>query len=94
MSCKHCNGKGVIQGGAVLTICPDCVDAKKLLHAIKVGIQESKRRGDKPALKNLLAVKSFLPKYPVMACMEAEARKMPKTFINLLHKSFGVRQLK
>lgn len=92
--CNYCGGQGVIKnkGTATITFCPHCVDARKIMHAIKAAIKQAKDVGDKSAASNLSAVSKFLPKYSVMAVMEAEARGLPDSFINVLRQTFGVKQ--
>jgi len=93
--CKYCGGKGVLEdkSRATITFCPHCVDARKIMQAISAAIKQAKSIGDKSTATGLTAINKFLPKYSVMAVMEAEARGFPKSFINILSHAFGVKRL-
>jgi glutaredoxin len=91
--CNYCGGKGIIKSGGkttTITFCPHCIDAKKLLSAIKAAIQEARKSKNRDAVASLVAVQKFLPKYPVMAVMEAEARELHDDFIQVIMRAFGV----
>jgi hypothetical protein len=85
-----CDGNGVVmQGTATISICSHCVDANKLVKAIRAGIVDAKKRKAKKELANLRAINNFLPKYPVMAYLEAEARELT-TLAEAIQTAFGI----
>jgi hypothetical protein len=89
--CPKCDGKGVIKEDGGYTSCPKCLTPERFESSIQKAINKCKRSGDNNRLEDLTSVKSFLPDYPVMAVMEAEARNLNKDFISMLRQSFGVR---
>lgn len=91
--CNYCGGKGIITDTPTITFCPHCIDARKLLYAIKLAIKEAKKTHDNAAISSLTSVNSFLPKYPVMAVLEAEAQHLPSSFVDTLRDTFGIRKL-
>ena len=92
--CPHCNGRGVIAKGNTYISCPECLTPERFLTAIDKAIKECKRENKQQKLEALLAVKSFLPEYPVMAFLEAEGRNLNPKFVSMLQSSFGVREFR
>ena len=89
--CPRCGGRGVVSQGDSYISCPECLTPEKFLKAIDKAIRECKHENKKEKLAALEAVKSFLPEYPVMALLEAEARNLNPKFVRMLQQSFGVR---
>ena len=61
------------------------------VQGIRGAIKNLEQNGYLEAAQNLAAVLIFLPDYPVMAVMEAEARKLHKDFIQMISNTFHVK---
>ena len=92
MNCPFCGGKGYIKQGDTTVAC-SCVDGRKIIKGIRAAIRDFERSGKHEAAENLAAVLMFLPDYPVMASLEAEARGLHEDFILMIRDTFQVRPL-
>jgi len=70
--------------------CPYCTTEEKLIIAIKRAISDSKKGGREEFAKKLEKVLAFLPEWPIMAILEAQALSLPDNFIIMLQDSFSV----
>lgn len=89
--CPRCGGRGVVPQGSSYISCPECLTPEKFLKAIEKAIRECKHEQKKDKLAALEAVQSFLPEYPVMALLEAEAHNLNPKFVSMMQHSFAVR---
>jgi|14_taG_2_1085336.scaffolds.fasta_scaffold25874_1 hypothetical protein len=72
--------------------CPDCLTPERFITILQRAILEAKRTGKKKKREDLEAVLANLPRFPVMAMMEAEARNFSEEFMTTLKRSLRVRE--
>lgn len=89
--CEKCGGSGIIHKDGAKLSCPICLSPEAFEKAIQKAIAKCRRNDNNDKLADLIAVESFLPSFPVMAVMEAEARCLNKDFVLMLKQSFEVR---
>jgi hypothetical protein len=66
---------------------------EKFMRSLNKAIKESKLRKQEHLHEGMVAVKEFLPEYPVMALLEAEARELNAMFIKYLKEAFDVKDV-
>lgn len=91
MSCSHCGGSGSYQDGKKIMMCPYCVTEEEIIKILKSKRDDLVNRGDKISGYNYQAIINLLPKFSVLAVMEAEFRKLPKTLVDLVRKVYDVK---
>lgn len=88
ITCVFCGGKQKLMGQSRISV----ADAQsRLMGQLKISIANAKSRGNKDLYQGLVAVRKFLPKYPVMAVMEAEARNLLPAFIAFIRYVFDIK---
>lgn len=90
-NCKKCKDKGSYEENGSFLTCVFCGGRQKCMMQLKISMANAKSSGNKELYQNLVAVKKFLPQYPVMAVLEAEAREMLPSFISFLRLSFDIK---
>lgn len=90
--CHYCNDKGIIvmNNGEVIETCTHCLNTHSFFEALNLAISNSKKAKNNQQTDGFKAVKSFLPDYPVMAYLEAEARGLNDNFLELLQSTFNI----
>jgi DNA-directed RNA polymerase subunit RPC12/RpoP len=92
--CNRCKDTGVYQDGFSAMTCPYCAGRQKFMAHLKQAIKQASAGKRKTLKEDLVAVHELLPEYPVMACLEAEARGLRRDFIDFIMESFDVRPLR
>jgi len=94
--CQYCKDTGIMieNHGTTISTCPYCLNVQKFMEALKLAIKDSRRKGETKLSQDLQAVEAFLPHYPVMAHLEAQARLMNDNFLGLLQSAFNILSLK
>ena len=90
MKCPYCNDKGYIQRGDTTVAC-SCVDGSKIIKGMRSAIRDFEKCGKHESAQNLVAVLMFLPDYPVVAVMEAEAQGLHEDFILMIRDAFHIK---
>jgi hypothetical protein len=67
---------------------------EKFMRSLHKAIKESKNRKQDKLHEGMVAVKDFLPEYPVMALLEAEARELNGMFIKYLKDAFNLKHFR
>jgi hypothetical protein len=88
--CHHCNDRQLLIQGKKSTPCPYCINEERLITSIKRAISDAKKDGKKELAIKLQSVLSFLPEYPVVAILEAEALELNENFILMIRDSFNI----
>jgi hypothetical protein len=70
--------------------CPYCLSEDKLVSCIKRAIVDARKDKKEELANKLQAVLNFLPEWPVMAILEAEALELNENFILMIQDSFNV----
>lgn len=90
IKCSYCNNRQVTQKGKKLVPCPYCFTEEKLISSIKRAIDDANKEGKKDFAAKLQSVLNFLPDYPVMAILQAEAYSMNNSLILMIRDSFNI----
>lgn len=80
--------------GKTLLVDEKDLNKDNLLRAIVSAKQKYIAQDNKRLAYSLQCIEEFLPKYPVLAVLEAEHLKMPSDFIKLLRRVFDIKQFK
>jgi hypothetical protein len=86
MECPYCHGKGHIFNEREMS-------RHKLVKGIKSAIRDAEKTGQTDAAQDLIAVITFLPEYPILAALEAEARGLDADFVHMIRDVCDVRPL-
>lgn len=92
--CARCRDTGVYEQDGSHMTCPYCTGRKKFMGHLSNAIKQAKIGKKEQLEKDLIAVNSLLPEYPVMAILEAEARGLRQEFILFIREAFDVLPLK
>jgi hypothetical protein len=90
--CHYCKDTGVIvkNNGNVIETCTHCLNTQKFFEALDLAIANSRCAKNHKQINDFKSVKSFLPEFPVMAYLEAEARGLNDNFLELLQSTFNI----
>lgn len=90
IKCERCNNRQYITQGKKMVPCPYCVTEEKLMASFKRAISDAKKEGKSELAGKLKQVLSFLPEYPIMAILEAEALEMNENIVLMISDSFRI----
>lgn len=89
MKCETCKDAKVIDKKGKFVPCPYCMTEEKLVKAIKGAIKDFRKEKNDAQADKLQKVLDFLPDYPVMAIMEAEALDLNPNISLMIRDTFG-----
>ena len=91
--CSRCQDTGVYEENGSFITCTFCVGRQRFMSSLTNAIKQAKRGKRQQLEEDLIAVKSLLPEYPVMAMLEAEARGLRRDFMTFIMDTFDIRPL-
>ena len=92
-ACKYCKDTALIQDDNSISTCPHCIKIQHFMEALTLSINRSHKSGDMEMAEKLTNISFHLPKYSVMAYLEALACNMNPEFTKLLEQAFDLRLL-